>query len=61
MYSEIANTGMQYRDQMRRKLVDILKKDLTSKNKYSEDDRKWAAECAIRLEEGMYGLYKCGK
>ena len=65
----ISSTGMQYRDNMRQKLVDILRQAyaeiLESKNLPDllefEISDKWPLECAIRIEELLYKTLKSGK
>ena len=61
MYSEIGNTGIIARDQMRRKFVNIFKEGLSDKNKFNEEDRRWAAECALKLEDCLYSMFREGK
>ena len=101
IYSEIEGTGVSFRNQLRRKLVNILKEDFSqetcsnllrfisqsggsgavggvgalegdlkesniSASKKKEllvkldIEKRWAAECALRLEECLYARYRGG-
>ena len=56
MYSDIESTGMHHRDQMRRKLVTVMREGVSA-----DAERRWATECALKLEECLHGLFKAGK
>lgn len=45
---------------MRRKLVDILRSG-AKELELIEKDKDWALECALRLEDKMFKLFKAGK
>ena len=75
VYSKVESTGVTTRDQLRRKLVKLLRDSITLesfqalrpdltdkllKNAF-ELERRWATECALRLEDYLYSLSKCGK
>jgi len=49
----ISSTGFAYRDKFRQQLVEILRQ--------AWSDQKWAYECATRLEDEVYKLFKSGK
>lgn len=43
---------------MRRKLVEILKKPSAGQVKVTDEDRQWATEIGLRLEEELYELFR---
>ena len=61
VYSQIENTGITSRDHMRRKLVNIFKSWMVSTKAQCEDDLRWGAECALRLEDTLNALFKDSK
>ncbi len=51
--TQISTTGFLYRDRIRQQLVEILRGHWS--------DQKWAYECALRIEDEVYRLFKAGK
>jgi len=56
---EIQSTGFIYRDKLRARLVDILRK-ANSQSKLSSDTN-WPLDCGLRLENEVHRLFKHGK
>lgn len=68
VYSQIEGTGVPQRNQLRRKLVIALREHVEKlhslsekKGKVPDADKRWAAECAIRLEEALHAAFRQGK
>ncbi|CDW89722.1 transcription elongation [Stylonychia lemnae] len=61
--SLIDGTGLTYRDAVRRKLVNTFKDSIAKlvKGKVTEDDKRWATECALRIEDAIQENFKSGK
>lgn len=62
VFSQIESTGIQSRDNMRRKLVNILKAWLSSSRAdRTEEDLRWVTECALKLEDTLFALFRDSK
>lgn len=55
---EIQSTGFLYRDRLRARLVDILRRAQVATQL---SDAGWPLDCALRLENEVYRLFKHGK
>ena len=49
-----SSTGFEYRDKVRVQLITLFRERVPGK-------QPWAFECALRLEDELYRLYKAGK
>ena len=61
IYLKVEGTGFEYRDAMRRKLVDILRDAVADTPSLVNVSKRKATESALKLEDGLYSKYKHGK